>query len=174
MGSIQNFIIGCVIAFVCGVTSSGIAVWKYQSAKYKEKALVAERVQKDALIAAQDKILKQERQNETLTSSLDKLATEYASKRDADATTIRKLLADKSKWLRSPVKCEASSAGTSDSASDISESEATIGELSGEFQEWLVEKLKAADKLRDYANVCYAYVQEVEKQRERMQNEQQQ
>lgn len=172
MGSIQNFIIGCVIAFVCGVTSSGIAVWKYQSAKYKEKALVAERIQKDALLAETKKTMQKENENGKIKEKLDELSAKYESQRQSDANAIRSLLKSSNGRVRGATVCETPT-GTSDSSSGITSTIPAEGQLSAEFQEWLVGTLEEADRAAAYAEVAHEYALKVKEQRERMQNEQQ-
>jgi hypothetical protein len=168
---LQNTIVAVAIAAFIGFLGGAWAGHTATRKTYELQISQERNAAKDAVILWQNKTINQERLNEKLSSDLDKLAAEYASKRDADAASLRKLLADRDSWVRSPVKCEAASTGTSIAASGGPVGEAQHGQLSREFQEYLVKELTRADSLIGYVNTCYGYVLEIEKQRERIMND---
>lgn len=168
---LQNTIVAVAISAFVGFLGGAWAGHTATKKTYELQISQERNAAKDAVILWQNKTLDQERTNEKLSSDLNKLAVEYANKRTADVATIRGLLSSRDSWVRSPVRCEAASAGASDSASSNSQGETQHGQLSGEFQEYLVKELTRAEALKDYANTCYGYIEAVEQQRERIMND---
>jgi len=168
---LQETVIAVVAAATIGFLG-GTYVGHTTTKKTYELQISQERnAAKDAVILEQNKTLKQERQNENLTTQLDVLAAEYTNQRNKDSTTIRGLLASRDSWVRSPVKCEAPSAGASDSTSGTTSDAAPEGQLSTEFSEYLAEVLRKADEAAAYAEVAHEYAKQISAQRERMMND---
>ena len=170
MFGLQTTIIAIGISLLAGLGIGGYTAYSFTADHYQAKIAKERTAATNAYLAKQDELIQQERTNAQITQSLEKLSSEYARKRDSDAAAIRKLLADRNNWVRSPCTVEAT-AGASDSTSGKPASEAGHATLSTEFSEYMVKELERADSLIGYANTCYGYVQEIEKQRERMQNE---
>lgn len=171
--SIKTTLIALAAGLIIGILSGGTLAWKLQALRI-ERMEVAEQkrisVAKDELQALTEKLLKQERENASIATNLDKMSRDAELRRSRDATTIRNLLAASRGVLPGATVCEAP-VGTSTTAAVSTNAGTTEGRLSTEFQEYLAEVLRKADEAADYARVGHEYAKAVEAQRERMNNE---
>jgi len=170
MLNLQSIAIAVAAAFVFGLCGGSYFGWSLTSDYYSAKIIKTEAKAKDTLIVEQDKLIIQERKNNEITDKLNKLSLESSSKRDADAITIRSLLADKSKWLRNPTSCK-DSAGASPATPSSATEQSPESYFSEEFQRQLDEIIREAVEASDYAEVAHEYALKIEEQRQRLSKE---
>lgn len=158
-----------IVTFLLGTLLSGTAVWNYQKNKYN--ALIAKdvSVRTTELAKVTETVIKQERINSELTQKLESNSL-VAQQRIAELLAAnRRTVAANGLYL--PGSCKTFT-GTPATASSSAPAEANSCRLSDEIAEQLLTEAARADSAAEYAGVCYGYVQEVMKQRERMVKEQ--
>lgn len=169
MFGIQNLLIAIGISLAVGITGGLYTGWHYTKNHYEAKIAKERDAAQQVVIQSQQKLIAQERINEQTISKLEQ--TKQQQDKSMDTLYRSNLsLSAKLRGLRVSGSCQ-TTAGTSVAASSESSSKAGYCQLSTEASGLLLAEANRADKLGSYVNECFAYVQEIQKQRERIVNE---
>lgn len=167
--SIKTTLIALAIGLVLGLLSGGYVAWRIQGVRISAmEASEAKRIsaQKDELQKATEKVLEKERINSELTQQMESRNV-AAQQRIASLLADNRSLVSRLGGLSLPGRCEAK-AGTPATASGSTTAEANVCRLSDEVAEQLLTEAARADGAAEYANACYEFTRQINRQRERM------
>lgn len=168
---IEVAVFAFLIALVIGFIAGGIICTKVMKTNYENKILTMQKEAQQEIAVAQDKLIKQERQNASVTASLNSKAELLSAEKDKVVTAYNEYRR-KYNGVYVNATCEAKTDGTSNRASSVAEeapSACRLTEVAGRSLSETIERLKP---MVDYILMCKEYVDEVTAQRERMQKEQ--
>ena len=170
MFGIQNMLIAAGIALLVGTLGGGYTAWHYTKNHYEARIAKERDIAQQEVIQSQSKLIAQERINAQTISKISQAKQD--SDKAVDDLYIRNVsLASKLGGLYVSGTCQAAS-GVAPSASSEPISEAGQCKLSDEATGVLLAETRRADTLGSYVETCFAYVQKIEEQRSRMQNDQ--
>ena len=160
-----------VIAGIIGFILGSVLIHDVVKTKYENKILTMQKEAQQTLVAANEKLIKQERANASITASLNAKAERLSAEKD-------KVVASYNEYRRKyngvyvNATCEAKTNGTSNRASGVVEVAPSACRLTETAQQSLSEAIERLKPMIDYILVCKDYVDSITAQRERMQKEQ--
>ena len=162
----ERTIYASIFSFLLGAFLLGSGAWLFQANRYELKI---ETINNEHLVAVnkqKQEVINQERLNNETTQALNSKHAAALSERDATISSLRRRIAA-SGGLSLPGQCK-TTAGTPDSPSNSPTEQTSRCTVSEDASNALVTLAEQADTLSVYANTCFGYVQEINKQRERM------
>jgi len=167
----ETIAFAAIIAAIIGFILGSVLVYDVTKTKYENKILTMQKEAQQEIAVAQDKLIKQERQNASVTASLNAKAELLSAEKD-------KVVAAYNEYRRKyngvyvNATCEAKTDGTSNRASGVTEEASSACRLTEVAEQSLSETLERLKPMSDYILVCKDYVDSITAQRERMQKEQ--
>ena len=161
------FLVALVIGFIVG----GIVCTKVMKTNYENKILTMQKEAQQEIAVAQDKLIKQERQNASVTASLNAKAELLSAEKDKVVVAYNEYRR-KYNGVYINATCETKADRTSNRASAVVENPPSACRLTEVAEQSLSETLERLKPMVDYILVCKEYVDAITAQRERMQKEQ--
>ena len=170
---LKTHLIAIAIGIALGSIIGGYACWKLQGFRI-ERMEVAEQkrisVAKDELQVLTEKVVTQERKNSEITQQLEGSLV-AKQKRVDELLTVNRDLLRKYGGMYVSGSCKAQ-AGTPTIPSGNIAAEATTCRVSDEVASTLLNIARDADSTAEYANACYEYIWQINRQRDRIEKEQ--
>ena len=160
-------IVSLVIGFIVGT----VLMHDIVKTKYENKILTMQNEAQQSLVVANDKLIKQERDNASITASLNAKAELLSAEKD-------KVVASYNEYRRKyngvyiNATCETKTDRTSNRASAVAEDAPSACRLTESAEQSISEALERIRPMTDYILVCKEYVDTITAQRERMKKEQ--
>lgn len=162
----MNFITEAIIACVASAVISGAVVWEYQDNKFTAQIERTAKESEQELTKVQKEIIKQERNNHDVIEKLNREYSASVAKRDSVIGALQRRIAAAG-GLYVSGSCPKAT-GTPITTSNSAPAEAGECRLSESVANAVVEEQRKGLALNEYAEACYAYTQEINKQRERI------
>ena len=162
----ERILYTAIFSFLLGAFLAGSGAWLYQDNKFTTKIERTANESAQKLAEAQTSLVKQERANNEAIETLNRRNAVQVAERDATIRSLRNRISA-SGGLYVAGSCK-EAAGASATTTNSVTTEATTCRIDESVTERLIAEESKAMILNDYANVCYEYVQEIGKQRERM------
>lgn len=160
-----------IVSLVVGFIVGAVLMHDIVKTKYENKILTMQNEAQQSLVVANEKLIKQERDNASITASLNAKAELLSAEKD-------KVVASYNEYRRKyngvyiNATCETKENGTSNRASAVAETITSTCRLTEAAEQSLSEALERIKPMTDYILVCKEYVDKIEAQRERMKKEQ--
>lgn len=160
-----------IVSLVTGFIVGTVLMHDIVKTKYENKILTMQNEAQQSLVAANEKLIKQERDNASITASLNAKAELLSAEKDKVVDSYNEYRR-KYNGVYINATCETKENGTSNRASAVVEDPPSACRLTDVAEQSFGETIKRLKPMIDYILVCNKYAEDIEAQRERMKKEQ--
>lgn len=160
-----------IVSLVIGFIAGAALMHDIVKTKYENKILTMQNEAQHSLVVANEKLIKQERDNASITASLNAKAERLSAEKDKVVDSYNEYRR-KYNGVYINATCETKADRTSNRASAVVEDAPSACRLTEAAEQSLSEALERIKPMTDYILVCKEYVDTITAQRERMKKEQ--